>query len=543
MAASLSNAVCTLHTTQKYLNTKMPSIKTKKIEATSKARQDSATSNTSTFQHKPLDYRRGAIRLLKILPSLSSTGLIQCEIWHDSVNATYDCLSYVWGPDKIQQHILLNGRPCRVRQNLWDFMRVARSKYASPPRTFWIDALCIDQDSVWEKNHQVAQMGSIYSNAVEVISWLGFSDSIVRAFTFGIKAGPSPSFSHKHDRIDHWAEWLTINTQTHGQLRKDWLAVVHNTYWTRAWITQEIFLARRIKLLVNDLEVEPVQVSRVSLDYAFDYKEGPSRDGKERDVKEMDTPTSVFLTYMNSMCGDRWRGDRQLINLFDRLPGRQSYLIHDQVYSLLSIATDAASIPVDYRCSKDDLLRQLLKIYGKSLCICSWFYMLDMLDCSLIPGFKTAVLMIPMKLVQTEFVMGEKQRDWYDTCSSCHVRMSSFDERETRSFCIKSLCEGVRGGHLYLKQARNGKYSLKRNDGTPAVDVLRVELAKSGYEDDIDLGSGGTYATVNVYLAVDVVMRFFEYPTKTHGVREVPLRICPRASKGHRRMEFGEEFS
>jgi hypothetical protein len=519
----------------------MSSSKNAKIVSTYKTPKDSATFSTSSFEHEPLDYRRGAIRLLRVLPHLSSTGLVQCEIWHDNVNATYDCLSYVWGSDKIQQQVLLNGRLCRVRQNLWDFLRVARTKYAStPPRIFWIDALCIDQDSLYEKTHQVAQMGSIYSNAVEVISWLGFSDSIIRAFTFGIKAGPSPSFSNKYSRYDPWEEWLAMNAQTNNQLRRDWLAVVHNTYWTRAWITQEIFLARKIKLLVNDMEVEPRQISRIGLEYVNDFKEeGLSRDTKE--LQELDTPTSVFLTYLNSMCGDRWHGDRQLINLFDRLPGRQSYLIHDQVYSLLSIATDAASIPVDYRCSKDDLLRQLLKIYGKSLCICSWFYMLDMLDCSLIPGFKTAVLMIPMKLVQTEFVMGEKQKDWYDTCSSCHARMSFFDERETLSFCIKSLCEGVRGGHLYLQQARNGRYNIKRNDGTPAVEVLRVELAKSGHEDDIDLGSGGTYATVNVYLAVDVVMRLFEYP-KADGIREVPLRICPRASKGHRRMEFGEEF-
>jgi hypothetical protein len=36
--------------------------------------------------------------------------------------------------------------------------------------SFWVDAICIDQQKNAEKNHQVAHMGSIYSNVHEVIS-------------------------------------------------------------------------------------------------------------------------------------------------------------------------------------------------------------------------------------------------------------------------------------------------------------------------------------------------------------------------------------
>jgi hypothetical protein len=64
-----------------------------------------------------------------------------------------------------------------------DFMVVARTKYATPMRTFWIDALCIDQDSITKRNHQVAQMGRIYASASEVIAWFGISESLARAFT------------------------------------------------------------------------------------------------------------------------------------------------------------------------------------------------------------------------------------------------------------------------------------------------------------------------------------------------------------------------
>jgi hypothetical protein len=37
----------------------------------------------------------------------------------------------------------------------------------------WVDALCIDQENLKERNFQVQQMGSIYRNAAFVFAWLG----------------------------------------------------------------------------------------------------------------------------------------------------------------------------------------------------------------------------------------------------------------------------------------------------------------------------------------------------------------------------------
>jgi hypothetical protein len=40
-------------------------------------------------------------------------------------------------------------------------------------RALWMDALCINQEDVIERNQQVYLMGSIYSQAREVLVWLG----------------------------------------------------------------------------------------------------------------------------------------------------------------------------------------------------------------------------------------------------------------------------------------------------------------------------------------------------------------------------------
>jgi hypothetical protein len=58
---------------------------------------------------------------------------------------------------------------------------------------FWIDALCIDQCSILERNHQVAQMCSIYTKAQEVIAWLGNTPFDPRLLDVNLDmAGPKP---------------------------------------------------------------------------------------------------------------------------------------------------------------------------------------------------------------------------------------------------------------------------------------------------------------------------------------------------------------
>ena len=57
-------------------------------------------------------------------------------------------------------------------------MRRLRNK--KKRRVLWIDAICIDQSSMDERNQQVELMGDVYSKARRVILWLGeestFSD-------------------------------------------------------------------------------------------------------------------------------------------------------------------------------------------------------------------------------------------------------------------------------------------------------------------------------------------------------------------------------
>ena len=127
------------------------------------------------------------IRLISISADADCEGKIVVDMQAVSVNNAppYTTLSYVWGSPEFTRAITAGGHTIIVRQNLWNFLKQARR--ACEDGLFCIDALCIDQSSIRERNHQVSIMGQIYSRANKVIAWFGVGppelvDAVRRAF-------------------------------------------------------------------------------------------------------------------------------------------------------------------------------------------------------------------------------------------------------------------------------------------------------------------------------------------------------------------------
>jgi hypothetical protein len=331
-----------------------------------------AKTNLPVFHHGPLDYTKGAIRLLKVLPDLSSAGFIQCQIWHDDVDAQYACLSYVWGPESDQHTILLNGAEHRIRKNLFDFLTMAQPICAQSERIFWIDALCIDQDSIAERNHQVAQMGSIYSKAQDVVIWLGTSDYITRVFEFCMQlqnADPKTA-------AEAWTIWDAAAKIS--RLRSDWKELATHPYWTRAWITQEVLLGRRCEILVKGQEIELLKsLAALSMLLPGINKRGWAT--KPQGVS-WNADMRIFNTYLEVLCGRREFQQKSLIELLHELPRRQSLIPRDRIYSLLSLASDAASVSIDYARSDQNFFLHMLDMFRGSMCLCLLTSIVNTLD-------------------------------------------------------------------------------------------------------------------------------------------------------------------
>lgn len=85
----------------------------------------------------------------------------------------YNALSYVWGTPRDTKMIYINEAPAMVRSNLYSaLLEISHDNIQS---FLWIDAICIDQENIKERNAQVALMRDIFANATQVIIWSGAS--------------------------------------------------------------------------------------------------------------------------------------------------------------------------------------------------------------------------------------------------------------------------------------------------------------------------------------------------------------------------------
>lgn len=134
---------------------------------------------SSPFTYSSLNTFQSEIRLISLQPSRENDS-IECTLSPANLDErpSYAALSYEWGLATVAsccEHITLNGRDYPVRKNLW--LALYHLRLEDCRRTIWVDSLCINQEDVRERNHQVALMGRIYSQASSVIAWLRVKDS------------------------------------------------------------------------------------------------------------------------------------------------------------------------------------------------------------------------------------------------------------------------------------------------------------------------------------------------------------------------------
>lgn len=147
------------------------------------------------FEYPPQPLRDDEIRLLVLPPGdkNDTPGLLNCELLVVKLGdePKYEALSYTWGPEEPAQGILIHNRMQIVRPNLWQALNILQNDSKGGSRYLWIDALCINQNNVLERNHQVAQMGRIYGHAEIVLAWLGPADNTSSSAMRKIISAPS----------------------------------------------------------------------------------------------------------------------------------------------------------------------------------------------------------------------------------------------------------------------------------------------------------------------------------------------------------------
>jgi hypothetical protein len=141
--------------------------------------------NTEKYEHMPLPGEH-YIRLLQLHHVVDDneaiTGTLETHRLTDKI-VPYTTLSYSWaredGSDDFSREVLLHGRRLDITENLYDALFRLRQGGKGKcgggqiATLFWVDAICINQANVPERNTQVAMMARIFDHGTNMVIWLG----------------------------------------------------------------------------------------------------------------------------------------------------------------------------------------------------------------------------------------------------------------------------------------------------------------------------------------------------------------------------------
>jgi hypothetical protein len=389
-----------------------------------------ATTTTSPFltydlqpdyKHEELADSKRNLRLLELHP------IAEAQILSGSVHEfertaapTYVALSYEWGPAKADLTVNVDGREFRVRQNLFNIL-TEYARRISEKSYLFVDAICIDQSNLAERNAQVSVMGDIFASAIEVSAWLSDpfpglkglfdlandtsvgllsrwsgqsharinikcrgGDNVHAVYSkhqvsaevdrsslpsgghiYVCKAGgPTSSMTYTTGTSDSFLGISESLERPFICLRCALLSYVHASYWSRAWIIQEVILGRKASMNCGKSSTSLVQWNALwtSLYYIGCWSsklKGPYQGPDNLSDAVMATPAFQLTTIIERLQQIHRAGEATELSLaylmsFSR---RQKCAdIRDRVYSILGLArgvllSEGRSIEVSYQCS------------------------------------------------------------------------------------------------------------------------------------------------------------------------------------------------
>lgn len=191
------------------------------------------------YIHSPLTHP-GWIRLLKLLPSKKKDAIVACTLTEHNFKkkpVDFEALSWSWGSDPWDSKIVIRRDDedfyFDVPQSLLNCLMALRHKKDS--KMIWVDAICINQEVLFEKNHQIPMMPEIYGRAQCVDIWIGDSDHESKvAIDF---------MQNEILRLQHFDELFDD-----PQSATKWLALgnlLTRPWFSRRWVIQEIVLAQK----------------------------------------------------------------------------------------------------------------------------------------------------------------------------------------------------------------------------------------------------------------------------------------------------------
>ncbi|KAK0657799.1 heterokaryon incompatibility protein-domain-containing protein [Cercophora newfieldiana] len=240
------------------------------------------------------------IRILQLQPSnhVTKGALPEAKVIHTAISTgqSFSALSYVWGVEKDEELLSCEGGKIRITKNLGQALRHLQHRHGLS--FVWIDALCINQNDVPERNQQVKLMGDIYGTAKEVLIWLGADQAgqaqaifdtvslTIDELTEAIESGIEPEDTRS---------WLP---REEAEERLKIVAPLFGCEWfSRTWTIQEAGLTDKPIALWGEASVDFALLGLFCMAYAKYF--GPLTHSLGL-ADEMGRVTDLFTMYLPS---------------------------------------------------------------------------------------------------------------------------------------------------------------------------------------------------------------------------------------------------
>ena len=274
--------------------------------------------------------------MLDLQPSQCDSQAVSCQMRTISLQEKpqYEALSYVWGTPEDPKEVLLNGVAHPVTRNLYNALKALR--HPQRTRTLWVDAVCINQDDLQERNAQVSMMDKVYLQAALVV-------------VFWQKTNMSKSMQTVKSFAGDHTRHYTNPPQALLDFHLGW-----DAWFFRAWTFQEAVLAKDVVFHAGDnfLTIQDLE------DYCKSIKRHFLLDGAccvavargfQRNREEPNNPfgatMGVLFGLMDARDNFRQKGRQPLLDVLNYIVGRSATDPRDRVYAFAGLAHD---IPPDF---------------------------------------------------------------------------------------------------------------------------------------------------------------------------------------------------
>jgi hypothetical protein len=211
---------------------------------------DDAPSNAST--KTPYDERLLQSDEIRLLTVENGDGSFRLRMTLHKLQdgLEYDAISYVWGAAEASIEVSCNGTDLAVTPTIFEMLC-----HLDSGRSYWIDAICINQHDTEEKTVQVPLMHRIYSRAAFVVIWMGMPTMQSEKFM--------AEFSGLLENMRKWNAMSSQNLQPlvnatdllvndedilHGMVH-----ILESEWFERLWTFQECVLAKQPIILHGNL--------------------------------------------------------------------------------------------------------------------------------------------------------------------------------------------------------------------------------------------------------------------------------------------------